>query len=125
VAILDQSLREAATVLSSVIALSTLIYEWRATCRRRGAAVAGLLVLAMTACSWIAIFSANVDRSPAEVMVLPPDSVSLFDTVRQPRRIIRRSTSIPRAGRQDGEHRICLLVNFPKEGSRRRTKACR
>lgn len=74
------------------LALSTLLYEWRRYLAAVVAlAVAGLLVLAMTGMfmGMSKSFTANVDRSPAEVMVLPPDSVSLFDTGGgQPRRII-------------------------------------
>ncbi len=74
------------------LALSTLLYEWRRYLAAVIAlAVAGLLVLAMTGMfmgmskSW----TATVDRSPADVMVLPPESDSVFDTgAGQPRRII-------------------------------------
>jgi putative ABC transport system permease protein len=103
------------------LALSTLIYEWRRYLAAVVAlAVAGLLVLAMTGMfmGMAKSFTANVDRSPAEVMVLPPDSVSLFDTGGgQPRRIIP----------QVYEHSAVLDVkplnigftswsNFPKPG---------
>lgn len=73
------------------LAFSTLIYEWR---RYFGAvialAVAGLLVLAMTGL-FVGLsdsFTATVDRSPAQVMVLPPKAENLFGDDTQPRRII-------------------------------------
>ena len=73
------------------LALSTLIYEWR---RYLGAvialAVAGLLVLAMTGL-FVGLsnsFTATVDRSPAQVMVLPPKAENLFGNNTQPRHII-------------------------------------
>ena len=74
------------------LALSTLIYEWRRYLTAVIAiAMAGLLVLAMTGMFMGASksFTATVDRSPAEVMVLPPDADSLFsNNSGQPRRLI-------------------------------------
>ena len=74
------------------LALSTLIYEWRRYLAAVIAlAVAGLLVLAMTGMfmGMGKSFTATVDRSPAEVMILPPEADSLFgNNSGQPRRII-------------------------------------
>jgi len=74
------------------LALSTLLYEWRRYLAAVVAlAVAGLLVLAMSGLfmGMSKSFTATVDRSPADVMVLPPQSDSLFDTGNgQPRRLI-------------------------------------
>lgn len=74
------------------LALSTLIYEWRRYFAAIIAlAVAGLLVLALTGMFLGAgkAFTATVDRSPAEVMVLAPDAESLFGNSNGiPRRII-------------------------------------
>ncbi|MBW3617671.1 MAG: ABC transporter permease [Proteobacteria bacterium] len=63
------------------LALSTLIYEWR---RYLAAIIAlafsGLLVLAQTGMFMGigAAFSATIERSPADVMVLAPKATSLF-----------------------------------------------
>jgi putative ABC transport system permease protein len=64
------------------LALSTLIYEWR---RYMAAVVAlafsGLLVLAQVG-MFVGIgqaFSATIDRSPADIMVLGPKAEGLFD----------------------------------------------
>lgn len=73
------------------LALSTVIYEWR---RYLAAVVAlafsGLLVLAE-----IGMFSgivqsvtANIDRSPADLMVLPPKAESLLNSGGMPRRVM-------------------------------------
>jgi putative ABC transport system permease protein len=74
------------------LALSTLLYEWRRYLAAVIAlAVAGLLVLSLTGMfmGMIKSFTAVVDHSPAEVMVLPPQSVNVFDTGGgQPRRLI-------------------------------------
>lgn len=74
------------------LALSTLIYEWRRYFAAIIAlAVAGLLVLALTGMFLGAgkAFTATVDRSPAEVMVLPADANSLFGNSNGlPRRVI-------------------------------------
>src|SRR5205085_11278547 len=54
-------------------------------------AVAGLLVLSMTGMfmGMVRSFAAPVDRSPAEIMILPPEANSLFDhNSGQPRRLI-------------------------------------
>jgi putative ABC transport system permease protein len=74
------------------LALSTLLYEWRRYLAAVIAlAVAGLLVLAMTGMfmGMSKTFTATVDRSPAEVMILPPTAESLFgNDSGQPRRNI-------------------------------------
>ena len=74
------------------LALSTLIYEWRRYLAAVIAlAVAGLLVLAMTGMfmGMSKSFTATVDRSPAAIMILPPEAESLFsNNSGQPRRII-------------------------------------
>lgn len=74
------------------LALSTLLYEWRRYLAAVIAlAVAGLLVLAMTGMfmGMSKTFTATVDRSPAEVMILPPTADSLFSNDSgQPRRNI-------------------------------------
>lgn len=74
------------------LALSTLLYEWRRYLAAVIAlAVAGLLVLAMTGMfmGMSKTFTATVDRSPAEVMILAPTAESLFgNDAGQPRRNI-------------------------------------
>ncbi|WP_140984102.1 ABC transporter permease [Asticcacaulis tiandongensis] len=71
------------------LALSTLLYEWRRYMAAVIAlAVAGLLVLALVG-MFMGIgksFTATIDRSPADLMVLPPDSDGFGST--QPRRNI-------------------------------------
>ena len=103
------------------LALSTLIYEWRRYLAAVIAlSVAGLLVLAMTGMfmGLSKSFSATVDRSPAEVLVLPPGADSLFDTKSgQPRRLIPEIY-----GNADVLEVQALNIgftmwsNFPKEG---------
>ncbi|MDE2252417.1 MAG: hypothetical protein KGL25_13535, partial [Gammaproteobacteria bacterium] len=74
------------------LALSTLLYEWRRYLAAVIAlAVAGLLVLAMTGMfmGLVKTFSATVDRSPAQILIMPPDATNLFDSRSgQPRRLI-------------------------------------
>jgi putative ABC transport system permease protein len=74
------------------LALSTLLYEWRRYLAAVIAlAVAGLLVLAMAGMfvGMATSFTATIDRSPAEVMIVPPTADSLFSNDSgQPRRII-------------------------------------
>ncbi len=74
------------------LALSTLLYEWRRYLAAVIAlSVAGLLVLSLTGMfmGMSKSFTATVDRSPAEVMVLPPNSNNVFDSGGgQPRRLI-------------------------------------
>ncbi|MDI7775224.1 ABC transporter permease [Asticcacaulis sp. EMRT-3] len=74
------------------LALSTLIFEWRRYFAAIIAlAVAGLLVLAMTG-MFLGVgkaFTATIDRSPAQIMVLPPTAQGLFGNSNGlPRRII-------------------------------------
>lgn len=74
------------------LAFSTLIFEWRRYFAAIIAlAVAGLMVLAMTG-MFLGVgkaFTATIDRSPAEIMVLSPDSDSLFgNNSGLPRRLI-------------------------------------
>ena len=74
------------------LALSTLLYEWRRYLAAVIAlAVAGLLVLSLTGMfmGMSKSFTATIDRSPAEVMVLPPNADNVFDSGGgQPRRLI-------------------------------------
>ena len=103
------------------LALSTLLYEWRRYLAAVIAlAVAGLLVLAMTGMfmGMGKSFTATVDRSPAEVMILPPDAESLFsNNSGQPRRIIPEIY-----GHSDVlevqalNFNFAMWANFPKEG---------
>jgi putative ABC transport system permease protein len=73
------------------LALATLIYEWR---RYLAAIVAlafsGLLVLAQVG-MFMGIgkaFTATIDRSPAEIMILPSKAESLMNTGGLPRRVM-------------------------------------
>ena len=73
------------------LALSTLIYEWRRYLAAVIAlAVAGLLVLAMTGMfmGMALSFTATVDKSPAQILILPPQAEGLFGDSGQPRRMI-------------------------------------
>jgi putative ABC transport system permease protein len=73
------------------LAASTLIYEWRRYLAAVIAlSVAGLLVLAMAGLfmGLSKSFTATVDRSPAQIMVLPPQAENLFGNNSQPRHII-------------------------------------
>jgi putative ABC transport system permease protein len=103
------------------LALSTLIYEWRRYLAAIIAlAVAGVLVLAMTGMfmGMSKSFTATVDRSPAAVMILPPQADSLFGNNNgQPRRVI------PKIYRhadvldvQPLNMNWALWANFPKDG---------
>ena len=103
------------------LALSTLLYEWRRYMAAVIAlAVAGLLVLSMTGLfmGMSNSFTATVDRSPADVIVLPPAADSLFsDNAGQPRRLI------PEIYRQSDVREVQALnmnfamwSNFPAEG---------
>lgn len=72
------------------LALATIIHEWRRYLAAVIAlAVAGLLVLAMSGLFMgiVTSFTATVDRSPAHVLVLPPNADGIFNDG-QPRRII-------------------------------------
>jgi putative ABC transport system permease protein len=103
------------------LALSTLLYEWRRYMAAVIAlAVAGLLVLALTG-MFMGVgksFSATVDRSPAEIMILPSMADSLFaNNDGQPRRLIPEIYQHP-----DVVHVQPLNIgfsfwsNFPKDG---------
>ncbi len=103
------------------LALSTLIYEWRRYFAAVIAlAVAGLLVLAMTGLfmGMGKAFTATIDRSPAEVMILPPDAESLFSNNNgQPRRIIPeiyQHPDVEEVTPLDGNW--AFWSNFPKDG---------
>lgn len=103
------------------LALSTLLYEWRRYLAAVIAlAVAGLLVLAMTGMfmGMSKSFTATIDRSPAVIMILPPQVESLFgDNNGQPRRIIPKIY-------QDSDvldvqamnMNFAFWSNFPKDG---------
>ncbi|HVZ99750.1 MAG TPA: ABC transporter permease [Caulobacterales bacterium] len=73
------------------LALSTLIYEWR---RYMAAVVAlgaaGVLVLGMSGLfvGLISGYTATIDRSRAEIMILPPDAKSLLNSGGLPARIM-------------------------------------
>ena len=103
------------------LALSTLIYEWRRYLAAVIAlAVAGLLVLAMTGMfmGMSKSFTATVDRSPAAIMVLPPEAESIFsNNAGQPRR------NIPKIYRHADVLDVeafnlnwAFWSNFPKDG---------
>jgi putative ABC transport system permease protein len=103
------------------LALSTLIYEWRRYLAAVIAlAVAGLLVLAMTGMfmGLVKSFSATVDRSPAQILIMPPDSTNLFDTRSgQPRRLIPEIYANPNVlDVQALNIGFTGWSNFPKEG---------
>ena len=103
------------------LALSTLIYEWRRYFAAIIAlAVAGLLVLAMTG-MFLGVgkaFTATIDRSPAEIMVLPPDADGLFGNNNGlPRRMIPEVYQHPDVEEVmplDGNW--AFWSNFPKDG---------
>lgn len=72
------------------LALATILYEWRRYLAAVIAlAVAGLLVLAMSGLFMgvVTSYSSTIDRSPAHVLILPPDADNLFNSG-QPRRIL-------------------------------------
>ena len=103
------------------LALSTLLYEWRRYLAAVIAlAVAGLLVLSLAGMfmGMVKSFAAVVDHSPAQVMVLPPQSVNIFDTGGgQPRRLIpeiyQHSAVLEAKALNIG---FTSWSNFPKEG---------
>ena len=98
-----------------------MIYEWR---RYLAAvislAVAAVLVLSMTGMLMgvSKSFTATVDRSPGEVMVLPPQAESLFsNNSGQPRRLIPKlygHASVVEV--QALNFNFAFWSNFPKEG---------
>jgi putative ABC transport system permease protein len=103
------------------LALSTLLYEWRRYMAAVIAlAVAGLLVLAL--CGMFTgvakSFSAMVDRSPAEIMILPPKDDNLFaNSDGQPRRVIPEIYQHPDVTDvQTLTIGFALWTNFPKDG---------
>ena len=103
------------------LALSTLIYEWRRYLAAVIAlSVAGLLVLAMTGMfmGMSKSFTATIDRSPAEVMVLPPDAETLFaNNSGEPRRIIPQIYQHPEVLEvQALNFNFAFWTNFPKDG---------
>jgi putative ABC transport system permease protein len=103
------------------LALSTLIYEWRRYLAAVIAlAVAAVLVLSMTG-MFMGVsksFTATVDRSPGEVMILAPQAESLFsNNSGQPRRIIPKiygNASVTEV--QALNFNFAFWSNFPKEG---------
>ena len=122
------------------LALSTLLYEWRRYLAAVIAlAVAGLLVLSMTGMfmGMVKSFAAPVDRSPAEVMILPPEANSLFDhNSGQPRRLIPLIyrdpevlevqalnfafgfwSNFPRAGKPDKASGVQVIIIDPIPGA--------
>lgn len=103
------------------LALSTLLYEWRRYLAAVIAlAVAGLLVLSMAGMfmGMGKTFTATIDRSPAEVMVLPPQAVTLFaNNGSQPRRIIPGLYSHPEVVEvQPLTGNFAFWSNFPRDG---------
>jgi putative ABC transport system permease protein len=103
------------------LALSTLIYEWRRYLAAVIAlAVAGVLVLSMAG-MFMGVsksFTATVDRSPGEVMILPPQAQSLFaNNSGQPRRLIPKiygNASVVEV--QALNFNFAFWSNFPMEG---------
>ena len=73
------------------LALATVVYEWRRYLAAVVAlAFAGLLILSTTG-MFVGIgkaFTATIDRSPAELMILPPKSESLINGGGLPRRVL-------------------------------------
>ena len=103
------------------LALSTLIYEWRRYLAAVIAlAVSGLLVLAMTGMfmGMSKSFSATVDRTPAQILVMPPDATNLFDTrTGQPRRLLPQIYGNPNVmDVQTLNIGFTSWSNFPKPG---------
>lgn len=102
------------------LALSTLLYEWR----RYLAAVialacAGLLVLAMTGMfmGMAKSFTATVDKSPAQIIILPPQADGIFGDSGQPRRMIPLVYQHPEVAEvQPMIMNWAMWSNFPKEG---------
>src|SRR5688572_25254559 len=73
------------------LALATLIYEWRRYMAAMVAlAAAGVLVLGMAGLfiGLISAYTATLDRSRADVMVLSPDAKSILNSNGIPRRIM-------------------------------------
>jgi putative ABC transport system permease protein len=103
------------------LALSTLIYEWRRYLAAVIAlAVAAVLVLSLTG-MFMGVsksFTATVDRSPGEIMILPPQAQSLFsNNSGQPRRLIPKiygDASVVEV--QALNFNFAFWSNFPKDG---------
>lgn len=102
------------------LALSTLMYEWR---RYLGAiislAVAGLLVLAMAGLfmGLSKSLTAPVDRSPAQVMILPQAADNLFDNHSLPRRTIPQVYEHPDVlDVKPLSMTFAVWSNFPRDG---------
>lgn len=73
------------------LALSTLVYEWRRYMAAMVAlACAGILVLGMSSLfvGLISAYTATIDRSRADIMVLQPDAKSLLNSGGIPKRIL-------------------------------------
>lgn len=105
------------------LALSTLLYEWRRYLAAVIAlAVAGLLVLALTGMfvGMSKSVTATVDRSPAEVMVLPAYADELFSNGNgQPRRTIPEIYEDPEVlEAQPLNIGWTMWSNFPQDGQR-------
>ncbi|WP_026172684.1 ABC transporter permease [Asticcacaulis benevestitus] len=103
------------------LALSTLLYEWRRYMAAVIAlAVAGLLVLAMSGMfmGMAKSFTATVDKSPAHVMILPPQAEGLFgNNSGQPRRLIPTIYQHPDVLEvQPLNGSWAFWSNFPKDG---------
>ncbi len=103
------------------LAFSTIVYEWRRYFAAIIAlAVAGLLVLALTGMFLGAgkAFTATIDKSPAEIMVLPPDADGLFGNNNGlPRRmipIVYQHPDVVETMPLDGS--FAFWQNFPKDG---------
>ena len=103
------------------LALSTLIYEWR----RYLAAVIALAVAAVLVLSMAGMFmgvsksfTASVDRSPGEVMILAPQAESLFsNNSGQPRRLIPKIYGNAEViDVQALNFNFGFWSNFPKDG---------
>jgi putative ABC transport system permease protein len=102
------------------LALSTLLYEWRRYFAAVIAlAVAGLLVLAMTGMfmGMAKSFTATVDKSPAQIIILPPQADGIFGDSGQPRRMIPLVYQHPEVAEvQPMIMNWAMWSNFPKEG---------
>ncbi|ESQ83591.1 permease [Asticcacaulis sp. AC466] len=102
------------------LALSTILYEWR---RYFGAvialAVAGLLVLAMTGMfmGMAKSFTATIERSPAQILILPPQADGIFGDTGQARRLIPMVYQHPDVVEvQPMVMNWAMWSNFPKNG---------
>jgi len=108
------------------LALATLLYEWRRYMAAIIAlSVAGLLVLALTGmfAGMVRSFTATVERSPAEVMVLPAEAESLFaNSSGLPRRLIPELYRDPEVDEvQPLNFGFTGWSNFPKDGQAEKT----